>query len=207
MKISTVIMGILIILSLCLSINSFILAKQAINKIVLNEKLSLQPNIELKTEFRLIMDLPPHFKLTNKGPVNAFQINVKFTYLRYDPSSKSIGVIFSQADWEWNIPELKINESRIFRLPESLLGKNTRSQEPVYHNVLEVKVKFANPYGRRFEAKGYYFINPQGSWVFEADNSIDSQEFYEIKEALLNIPEKTDKIYSSDLIYFSEVKR
>ena len=179
----------LLIASFCIAIWALNIARQANVAIRSIEHSGVKPNIELQTEFHLIMDSPPHITVRNLGPSSVGQMNMLFTSLGYDVSSKNIGVAFSQADWEWGIPGLEVSESKVFNLPASLLGRNTRSQEPVHHNILEVRIKYARyPDMKQFEERAFYFVNPEGRWVPEGDKTINSQEYYEILEAVLNLP-------------------
>jgi len=179
----------LLITSFCIAIWALSLAKQANDAIKIMKHASVKPNIELQTEFRLIMDSPPHIRVKNLGLSDVMQMNIKFTSLGYDVSSQIIGVAFSQADWEWGFFELKASEAKVFDLPASLLGRNTRSQEPVHHNILKVRIKYVRKHDlKEFEERAFYFVNPEGRWVPEGDKSINSQEYYEIREAVLSLP-------------------
>jgi hypothetical protein len=147
----------------------------------------LKPTIELNTEFSSIKDTPPYITVKNRGPVDALQMVIEFTSLRYIDPMRKIAIMSTGSDWRWEISKLEPLDRKAFKLPPSLLGVNTRMQDPLYYNVLEVSIEYLrDPDRKQFKESAFYFINSEGRWVTENDSSINTDKYKKIKQAALN---------------------
>jgi hypothetical protein len=148
-------------------------------------KLDLKPQINLRTYFGKTDKLVPQLTVENEGPVDAVQIDVQILSHRYDESSKSIKVSTYGTPQNWKIPKLSPFQFKTFLFSEHFLNINARLQKPVQHNIMEIRLSYRRPSDMRlFKESAYYFVNPEGRWVPEGDNSLEEESYEAIKRAV-----------------------
>jgi hypothetical protein len=159
-------------------------------------KLDLRPIIELNTLFKSIGKIPPHLSLTNIGPIEAQQVKIRMISHRYIPKQNKI--LISMSDSSNDIFEEKINpqETKSHKFPEGWLNTNARIQSPPQHNVMEIQITYRRPQDlEKYDESAYYFVNPDGIWVPEKSNSLNSELYDSIKAAIFNIDKEKMYIY------------
>lgn len=169
-----------------LSIIALYISIQGQRQARLVERLDLKPILELNTEFRYIKNSPPYVTIKNVGPVEALQMVIQLTSLRYSDLSKSIKMALTDSRWRWEIPELTPLKTCYIKLPNSLLYDGSiKIEKPLKYNVFKLSIKYRrNPDRKQFEECAFYFVNPEGEWTGENSTSINNDEYKEIKEAV-----------------------
>lgn len=151
------------------------------------EKLDLEAEIKLDVDFKGFKDIPPHFTIGNSGPIDAVQIVVRFISHRYDSTSEKIRLSGYGSEETFSIDKLAPLEYKSFILSEDFLDVNARLQNPQENNILEALIIYRKEPDRELLAKrAVYFINPEGRWVGESDNSLIDDKYNKMKNAWLN---------------------
>ena len=159
------------------------IANKAIEDTRSIEKLDLEPEISLDMEFRRIKDRQPHLLISNYGPIDAIQLTIQFHFLRYDSVSENIRLYMSATGRPWTLAKLEAMESKFFTLPPELL-ETSRLPEPANYHVMEACITFRREPDRKFfGGRAFYFINPEGRWVSERDQTINWEPYEAIIEA------------------------
>jgi len=149
------------------------------------EQLDLKPEIRFNTEFRRINDIPPHFTISNLGPIDAVQIVVEFMAHYYDLSGDRF-ISTGGTEELTKIVNLPPMQSRSFEISEHFLNVNSRLHEPLQNNIIEARISYRkDPDRELFVKRALYFINPEGRWVTEIDNSLEGEEYLKMKEGVL----------------------
>ena len=150
------------------------------------ERLDLKPEIRFNIEFRRINDIPPHFTIINLGPIDAVQMTVEFMVHYYDLSGDRF-ISTGGTEGLTKIVNLPPMQSRSFEISEHFLNVNSRLHEPLQNNIIEARISYRkDPDRELFVKRALYFINPEGRWVTEINNSLESEEYLKIKEKILN---------------------
>lgn len=149
------------------------------------ERLDLKPEIRFNTEFCRINDISPHFTIINLGPIDAIQIVVEFMAHHYDLSGDRF-ISIGGTEELTKIVNLPPMQFRSFEISEHFLNVNSRLHEPLQNNIIEARISYRKDPGRElFIKRAFYFINSEGRWVTEIDNSLESEEYLKIKEKIL----------------------
>jgi len=135
------------------------------------EQLDLKPEIRFNTEFRRIID--------------AVQIVVEFMAHYYDLSGDRF-ISTGGTEELTKIVNLPPMQSRSFEISEHFLNVNSRLHEPLQNNIIEARISYRkDPDRELFVKRALYFINPEGRWVTEIDNSLEGEEYLKMKEGVL----------------------
>lgn len=150
-------------------------------------KLDFRPIIRLDTLFRPAGKIPPHFSLTNIGPVDALQIKVRMLTHRCSPEKEKIYASITNTLYDVVMPKLSPQETKAFKFKEDWLDSNARLATPSENNIMEIKITYRRPQDLQgFDESAFYFINPEGLWVPEGSSSLESENYQKMKKALLN---------------------
>ena len=93
----------------------------------------------------------------------------------------------------------------IFPFDKHWLNVNARLQEPLQHNIIEIRLIYhiSPDLTRKFQKSAFYFINPEGRWVSENDSSLitNTYDYTQMKKAVLEASEKvsTELPFGKDL--------
>jgi len=154
-------------------------------------KLDFRPRIRLYALFKSIGTTPPHWQVTNMGPVEAVQIQVKMyshRRLSYKTGETKIGMSLSDSSNTTTIPSINPQETKSFKFNEGWLNVNARLQEPPQNNVMEIMVIYRCPQDlEEYSESAYYFVNPDGHWVSETSSSLNGEPYESMKKELLEI--------------------
>lgn len=163
--------------------------------------LDLEPRLDIRaTPNRTDRD-PPYFILRNVGPVNAVQLTIDLISLRYSPKKNSIDVYVSGSEHTQYVEALAPHHEVSFPFEDHFLEVNARLESPVEHNVFAIRVTYRRDSDRRrFVARSFYFVNPDGRWVSENDSSLP--ELYDpIIDAAHASDSNLPRFLVSDVVY------
>lgn len=142
--------------------------------------LDLSPVLVLSEHFQ---KSPPDFTIYNNGPVEAIYLDVEQVLHFYEKGE--IGASQGQGENKYRISRMVPQEKISIILDETLLDNATKVK-PIGHSVLEIRLVYRRPSDRKlFRKSAFFFINPQGKWVSEYDNSLTPSVYEPIKMALL----------------------
>ncbi len=149
-------------------------------------KVDFIPTLSLRAQLRKIDKIPAHINIKNKGPVDAIQVQIQFHFHQYLPSKKKIGVTMTETDLQWTIDRLpplkqvdiKFNEVSLFTV---LPAVNTRED---HYRILEIRLIYRREVDlKEYDESAFYFVNQEGIWIGEHNNSLDPEIYGPIKEA------------------------
>jgi len=193
--------------ALLVSSRSCSVAEQASNDIRAIERLDLEPLISFDMEFRQIKKYPPHLVLTNLGPIDAVQVSIQLVAMRYDSLKNIIRIRTFGSEVQWSISKLEVMQPKYFTIPQHWVETNSRIAEPPEHNVIEACIVYRRDPDRKiYGRRALYFINPEGMWVSERDQSINSERYADIiasahaSEPCITIMEKS-RVKPGDLLH------
>lgn len=151
-------------------------------------KLDFRPNLRLHSWFKSIGKTPPHWELTNIGPVEAVQVKVQLISHRYLLTSQEIGLSLTRSDLVTSIPKVAPQEWKWKAFPEGWLDTNARLQNPPQCNIMEILLTYRRPQDlKEYSESAYYFIDPNGLWKPERSGSLKGELYESMKAALPKI--------------------
>jgi hypothetical protein len=153
--------------------------------------------LELKPEIKVKANINKNkfndLRIYNSGPVDAFQLEAKLIYHRYFEKTKNIRVSGTWSETTFAVQKLEPLKTATFKIPEHFLYVNAMLQEPKEHNVLELRVSYRRPADLTlFSESAFYFVNPDGLWVSESSNSLNSETYESIKTAAYSMLNRRD---------------
>ena len=190
------------IAALIVSIYSAHLSKQAREDARSVSKLDIHPILELSTDFQGIGGKQPYFIVKNSGPIQVEQLEVQLVSHRYIRQKGGIGISTFGTEELYRVPRLEPWSGRLFKFPELWLEVNARIQKPLHHNVMEIRLKYRRPVDlSTYEATAFYFVNTEGRWVGENDNSLPPDIYEPIKSATFSASEKELRYLGKDELH------
>lgn len=178
-------------------------AKQSLNDQRALSKIAIDPQVKLRTSLMKGGNIPPHFTIENIGLVEIEQIKIQLFSHRFMPEKGGIGISSYGSEGLYILPSLPMGKSASWKFPDYWLDVNTRVQEPLHHNIMEIRLMYLRPADLKlYETSAFYFINPDGNWVSEDSQSIRSEVYRPIKDAahrsyemMYRYPPDSDKLY------------
>jgi hypothetical protein len=159
-------------------------------------KLDFRPTLRLYSLFKPVGKIPPHWELTNTGPIEAIQIKVEMISHRYFPQKKGFMASLRNSINTTTISSIKPQETKSYEFQEGWLNSNARLQDPVQFNVMEILVTYRRPQDLKdYSDSAYYFINPNGLWVCEGSNSLKGEPYESMMTALFKLNRGPFSIY------------
>ncbi len=159
-----------------------------------------RPILKLESHFNMT---PPYFTILNDGPVEAKQLKINLCSL-YVKDGK-IKLFGYSSDKEYVVHQLDSLKPIAIRFDEKWLNTNARLQKPLEHNILEIRLTYRRPSDlQQFQESAFYFINPEGRWVSENDNSLAPKIYDPIKRAVLKDSKKMEIWYPADALHPKE---
>lgn len=154
-------------------------------------KLDFHPILSLDTLFVTIGKIPPHWELTNIGPVEAVQVKVQLISHRYYPTTEMIQISLTGPGGTTSISTIAPQETKSYTFPKGWLDTNARLQNPPQCNIIEILLTYRRPQDlREYSESAYYFVDPNGFWVPETSSSLKGELYESMKAALLKINRK-----------------
>ena len=151
-------------------------------------KLDFRPILRLNTLFVSIGKIPPHWELTNTGPVEAVHIKVQMISHRYFPTRQMIQISLTGSNETTSISTIAPQETKLNAFPKGWLDSNARLQDPPQFNIIEILLTYRRPQDlKAYSESAYYFVNPDGLWVHERSDSLKGELYESMKAALLKI--------------------
>ena len=176
------------IVALAVSIYFACVAKQAREDARAISKLDIYPIVELSTNFQGIRKKPPYFIVKNSGPVPVEQLEVQLLRHMYAAGGTGEGGTTAFAwgsEGLYRVGRLEPWSGLVFEFPKSWLNFDVRTYKPLHHNIIEIRLKYRRPVDlTAYEESAFYFINPEGRWVGEDDNSLPPEVYDPIKSAV-----------------------
>ncbi len=156
--------------------------------------LDLRPTIGLNTQFTKIAGMPPHYIVSNNGPVDALQLEVQLISHRYHKNVDAIKISVTGTDQRKVVPKVPPLSSIAFRFPDLWLDENARIEQPPEHNVMEIRISYRRPPDMtQYIETAIYFINKEGYWVPENSSSLDKATYEPIKKAMYAKLKQSDR--------------
>lgn len=157
-------------------------------------KLEFHPVLELQTVLNPVGNITPFWQVTNTGPVEAVQVKVQFFTHWYSSKLDMIQIAGKTGGPGTTsiIETIKPQEVKGFEFPRGFLDTNARLYDPPQHNILEILITYRRPQDlNEYSESAYYFVNADGLWVPEMENSIRGAEPYESMRAALSRLKRT----------------
>jgi len=150
-------------------------------------KLDLRP--ELTVYARLYQDgtATPYIDITNKGPVDAVQVEIGLYVLRYSPERKKIMLGGTTGELQWTferLPHLKATTLKVSELDLYSLFPALDSEEKG-NQAVELRLTYRREVDlKQYTASAFYFMNEEGRFVSEGDPSVDSEIYEPIRKTV-----------------------
>lgn len=191
--VATILIAFIAVASLCASIHSCSVSRNNSETVRSLAKLDLQPAIQIRTLFKSIGKIPPHYSVTNAGPVDAVQVEVKLWAHRFSSEQKKFYI--SLNDSSENLGRIKPQETKSVKFQNGWLMTNARIEKPVQANVMEIRISYRRPQDlREYTKSAFYFVDPNESWVPERSSSLDSELYKTMMAALFDYVEQKQTI-------------
>lgn len=159
-------------------------------------KLDFRPTLRLESLFKAIGKIPPHWSLTNIGPVEAVQIKVEMISHRYIPGQKKMSLSLKNTINTTAISTIPPQETRAYKFQDGWLEANARLQDPPQCYVMEILVTYRRPQDlKEYSESAYYFVDPAGLWVPENSSSLQGEPYDSMKTALFKMDRGSFSIY------------
>ena len=177
----------------------------ALNNARILNKLDFRPTLSLRAQlYEINNKIPAHISIKNTGPIDAVQLQIQFYFLKYLPTKKQVGIAATGSDLQWTLdrlPPLKQVNIKINRIALTDMLPSIRSEEEDYR-ILEIRLTYRREVDlKKYSESAFYFVNQEGRFVSENDNSLDPEIYTSIKDAAFkrfNI-DKTSLDCSSDI--------
>ncbi len=170
------------------------------------QKLEIDPRIQFKTQFKQGKEEKTFSKLTNLGPVNIVQVEIKSYELQYDPNLKDFRIILTNNNY--NFKEIEPKASKILNWGNAL-GSFHRVNSPNGKNInyaFQIEISYMRAADlKQYKKNAYYFINNEGGFLDEA-RVIGEYRYKDILEAvyrnnLIKSLQDSRKRMSSDILH------
>ena len=159
-------------------------------------KLDLRPRFMLCSLFKSIGSIPPHWELTNIGPIEAVQVKVEMFSHRYFPKTKKIQASLQNSSNTTIISKIDPQETRSCKFKKGWLEESARVQEPPQNNVMEIMITYRRPQDlKEYKESAFYFVNPDGLWVPEGEYLLKGELYESIKKALFIVDRGQFSVY------------
>ncbi len=170
------------------------------------EKLDFRPIIFLDARFKQIGETPPHFIVTNVGPIEARQIKIKMFSHRYFTQTNNINISGTFSENDCYIKSLLPQETKGFKFRKGWLDTNARLAQLPQHNIMEIKITYRRPQDlKEYDESAFYFVNQDGLWVPEKSSSLNTEFYKKLKEILFKrMSDENNMIYqehNGDLLH------
>lgn len=155
-------------------------------------KLDFRPRLRLYSLLTPVGKIPPHWTLTNTGPVEAVHVQIKMISHRYIPghipNQKKMSMSMLDSTNTTTISSIQPQETKSYKFREGWLDSNARIQEPPQHNVMEILVTYRHPQDlEEYSESAYYFVNPGGFWVPEGSSSLKGELYESLRMRLSGV--------------------
>ena len=152
-------------------------------------KLNFRPTISLRAYFNESLGKTPHFTITNVGPVDATELQVQVTVLKYVQKLQKIMMTSPISNPDWfieRLPPLKPKTIEINKFDRSQFKSLLPAfKESLTNRVLEVQVTYHRDVDRKkYTEFSYYYKTLGGQWVDENDSALEPLIFNPIKNAV-----------------------
>ena len=193
------------IASACFAYNQTIITKRIAH-------LHVEPEVLFKANFKSSPGRPPHFKLTNFGPIKAVQVEIQLYELRYCPDANKIRLAVYGSDTHWKIQELDVNKPEYFDIPHSwydgkyYLELAALENKKVDDFVMEAYITYRRKSDLKFYKKrSFYFFDSQGKILTEND-IIDNKNYKQVLNSVYEtrlgqISRRMTKRMSTDILH------
>ncbi len=147
--------------------------------------LDLLPVLALDSQLRWVKDIPPHYTVTNNGPVEVVLLEIQPISHRYAGVDDGLTLSSYTGEMRQTVMSLEPFAHVSFQLPDWWLAEAARKIKNLKHHAIELRLIYRRPPDmRKFVVSTFYFMNPGGDWVNETDSSLDPETYDPIKEAV-----------------------
>lgn len=181
--------------------------------------LDLRPNISLRSDFKrikisrrpdtkAIKEKAPYFQITNKGAIDAIQMEIQLFICEYSQAVDKVGKDITTSFYNWTVEKLPPQESKVFPVDDWIYIQPTATN-PLWKSVLEIRVTYRrNPDKSKFSQSAYYFVGPQEFWVNEKDHSsLNAERYRPIVKAAIGRQSRDLEWFHSDILHLQENTR
>lgn len=160
-------------------------------------KLDFRPSFRLASLLKSVGNTPPHWELTNTGPVEAVQTRVQMISHRFFPQTKTIQVSVS-ASWDTTTtPKIIPQETKSYEFRKGWLDINARLNDPPQCNIMEILLTYRRPQDlKEYSESAYYFVDPNGFWVHEGSSSLKGEPYESMRTALFKVYRGPHSVYT-----------
>ena len=170
-------------------------------------KLNIMPIIDLRLHLDSSNKTPPYIEITNSGPIDIIQLEIKLIELRYSTKKEKIHLAGSGSDVNWKFTSLNVNQSRQIEIPSPWFEYNyyeklsKLNNEPIENIVIEAYISFRRePNLKLYERRAFYFLDSDGK-IKNEKNIYDIPKFQYILTAVLET--KIDHNLTEGNLYIS----
>ncbi len=146
-----------------------------------HQKNEIRPALKVKAILTNSPDHPAFYSVSNEGPIDVLQLKTQVLSHKVHKDGE-IGT----AGYEENYAEkLPPHTSASYYFPEHCLDVNKTAKESPAGSVLEIRLTYSyGPDMKNAVKNVFYFVNPKGVWVGEADKSLTPKIYNPIKKSL-----------------------
>lgn len=168
--------------------------------------LDLRPALALDSQLRWVKDIPPHYTVTNNGPVEVVQLEIQPISHRYAGDGDELTLTSYTSEERQTVMSLAPLSDVSFRISDQSLAEAARKIKKLKYNAMEIRLTYRRPPDmRKFVQSAFYFINPDGRWVEESNASLKPDIYDAVKEAVLRAANQPLSSYlSSDRLHSIE---
>jgi hypothetical protein len=150
-------------------------------------KLDLRPELSVGAQLNADKQLPLYIRVYNAGPVDATQLQVKIVVHRYFEQFDKVSISGTVSELQWTIGDLSVFKSETIMIDYPSYDDYLPDFENEHHRILELQLTYRRRIDlQKFTESAFYFRNPVGRWVGEADNSLPDSTYGPIKDAAFN---------------------
>lgn len=161
-----------IVISLFALANSYkqtYIAEESREDYIALQKLEIDPRIQFNTRFKQGKEEKAFSILTNLGPVNIVQVEIKSYELLYDPNFKDFRIAITNNNY--NFKEIAPKASKILNWGNGLgnLHRATSQYRKYINYAFQIELSYMREADlKQYKKAAFYFINKEGEFLSEA---------------------------------------
>ncbi len=147
-------------------------------------KLDLRPILSIRSRLQENTNFPTHILIQNNGPVDAIQLQVSISILKYFPKIEKVRLVMTSSDLQWTIDKLPPLKKHAIKVNLGVIDSMLPAFEHKEYRILEIRLLYRREVdAREYSESSFYFVSPEGKWVSERSSALDSKVYEPIKKA------------------------
>lgn len=155
--------------------------------------LNLIPIVHLTANMPKNEHSSSYFTVLNVGPTDALQLEIQLVFHAYSPKTNTIDGSVSTTWHKWAVPSLSPSSQKSFKLPAKELVQRINLLKNPENQVIELQMTYRRqPDKKKYMYSSFYFVNPEGRWVNEEDQSLSGNIYAAIKQSIFRALNKEE---------------